>query len=221
MSVVGQKRLHGLRSAGDENDFRIQVVFGEELQLGKRQQRSLKTGNTAVRHDYVFVGVRCAGQQKNDRSDGKSAAEKSIPHGHVSSSEDIECDFHNHHGLSRSLSLLNFPKVSLHADVALTPHRGSVIRLLCPRGKSNQRYLKFGNEEKIGKTCLPQRRKDAKGTGRGPSSRANARDLRKISPPWSNGPQLHGVEMTPSVTLRLGGINFPGVVLFNISKVGI
>jgi hypothetical protein len=78
--------------------------------------------------------VRCAGQQKNHCSDCKNAAEKSIPHGHVSSSEDIEGDFHNHYELSRSLSLLNFPKVSLHVAIALTLYRGFVIRLLCPRG---------------------------------------------------------------------------------------
>ena len=40
-------------------------------------------------------------------------------------------------------------------------------------------------------------------TGRRPSSRAKARDLRKISP--GVYPELaEGVEMTPSVTLRLG-----------------
>ena len=80
--------------------------------------------------------------------------------------------------------------------------------------KTNQRYLKFGNEEEIGKTMSPAKHvlSDAEGTqrrevtGRGPSSRANARDLRKISPPWSNGPQLHGVEMTRGVTLRLGAL---------------
>ena len=135
MSVVGQKRLHGLRSAGDEDDFRVQVVFGEELQFGKRPQRSLKTGDAAVGYDDIFVGLCCAAQQKkNDCSDSKNVAEKSIPHGHVSSSEDIECDFHNHHGLSRLFSLLKFSKASLYADIALTLHRGSVIRLLCPRG---------------------------------------------------------------------------------------
>ena len=74
---VGQKRLHGLRSAGDEDDLRIQVVFREELQLGKR---SLKTRDAAVGHDDVFVGMGCAAtqQKKNDCSDSKNAAEKSI-----------------------------------------------------------------------------------------------------------------------------------------------
>src|SRR4029434_715187 len=111
MSVVGQKRLHGLRPAGDENDFRAQLVFGEELQLGKRPQRSLKTGDATVSHDYVFVGLCRAAQQKNDCSDSKNAAEKSIPHRQISSSEDIECDFHNHYGLSRLFALSQiFPK---------------------------------------------------------------------------------------------------------------
>jgi hypothetical protein len=85
MSVVGQKRLHGLRSAGDEDDLRIQVVFREELQLGKRPHRSLKTRDAAVGHDDAFVGMCCAAtqQKKNDCSDSKNAAEKSILDGHV------------------------------------------------------------------------------------------------------------------------------------------
>lgn len=103
MSVAGQKRLHGLRSAGDEDDFRIQVVFGEELQIEKRPQRSLKTGDAAVRNDYVFIGLCCAAaqQKKSDCSDCKNTAEKSIPHEHVSPGEHMECDFHNQNGLSR------------------------------------------------------------------------------------------------------------------------
>jgi hypothetical protein len=64
MSVVGQKRLHGLRSAGDEDDLRIQVIFREEHQLGKRPQRSLKTRDAAVGHDDVFVGMCCAATQQ-------------------------------------------------------------------------------------------------------------------------------------------------------------
>src|SRR6266576_6249716 len=91
----------------------FRLYLAKSLNSEKRPQRSLKTGNTAVRHDDVFVGLCGAAQQKkNDCSDSKNAAEKSIPHGHVSSSEDIECDFHNHHGLSRLFSLVNFSKVS-------------------------------------------------------------------------------------------------------------
>ena len=68
-------------------------------------------------------------------------------------------------------------------------------------------------------------------TGRVPSSRANARDLRKISP--GVYPELaEGVEMTKVLSLRawrlpaarqagLGAINFLEVVLFNIFKVNI
>jgi len=82
MGVVGQKRLHGLRSAGDKDDFRIQVVLGKKPQLGKRPQRSLKTGDAAVGNDDVFVGPRRTAQQKqNNGNDSKNAAEKSIPQG--------------------------------------------------------------------------------------------------------------------------------------------
>src|SRR5215510_9404770 len=81
MGVVGQKRLHGLRSAGDKDDFRIQVVLGKESQLEKRPQRSLKTGDTAVCNDDVLVRLcRTAQQKKNNCNDSKNAAEKSIPH---------------------------------------------------------------------------------------------------------------------------------------------
>src|SRR5262245_41351785 len=84
MGAVGQKRLHGLRSAGDKDDFRIQFVLGKELQFGKRPQRSLKTRDAAVCNDDVFVGPCYAAQQKkNDCNDSKNAAQKSIPHGRL------------------------------------------------------------------------------------------------------------------------------------------
>jgi len=101
MGVVGQKRLHGLRSASIKDDFRIQVVLGKEPQLGKRLQGSLKTGDAAVCNDDVFVGpCRTAQQKQNNGNDSKNAAEKSIPHGGACSGQDIECDFHNHDLLS-------------------------------------------------------------------------------------------------------------------------
>src|SRR3970282_1089509 len=51
---------------------------------------------------------------------------------------------------------------------------------------------------------LPQRRQGAKVTGRGPSSRANARDLRKISPFGRNDKESFFPNLA---SLRLGGRN--------------
>ncbi len=85
------------------------------------------------------------------------------------------------------------------------------------RLRSSQKYLKFGNEEEIGKTMSPAKAwfdrstrltalRPSKGklstlrkiegqrrevTDRGPSSRANARDLRKISPFGRNDTECH------------------------------
>ena len=61
--------------------------------------------------------------------------------------------------------------------------------------------MKFGNEEEIGKTMSPAKHalSDVEGT-----QRREVQRIRKIF-----------------LTLRLGGINFPGAVLFNISKVSI
>jgi hypothetical protein len=79
--------------------------------------------------------------------------------------------------------------------------------------KANQGYLKFWDEEEAGKT--KSRAKGAKVMGLGPSSRANARDLRKISPFGRNdkGLSLHA--------WRLGAINFLKVALFNNLQVRI
>jgi len=61
---------------------------------------------------------------------------------------------------------------------------------------TSQKYLKFGNEDEIGKTMSPAKAPRRQGS-------ENSKNLFNFAP-W-----------------RLGGINFPGVVLFNISKVSI
>ena len=92
-------------------------------------------------------------------------------------------------------------------------------------------------KKRSGKRVSRKGAKGAKVTGRGPSSRADARDLRsrflalletRISP--GVYPELaQGVEMTKGPSLRawrpfdsaqgmLGAINFPGVVLFNVPR---
>src|SRR3990170_2095369 len=65
--------------------------------------------------------------------------------------------------------------------------------------------------------------KDAKVTERGPSSRANARDLKRISLFGRNDTECHFAPWRSfdSAQGMLGGINFPGVVLFKISYVSI
>ena len=62
------------------------------------------------------------------------------------------------------------------------------------KGNSSQSYLKFGNEDEIGKTMSPAKAQRRQGS-------ENSKNLLNFAP-W-----------------HLGGINFPGVVLFNISKV--
>src|SRR3989304_4266644 len=64
------------------------------------------------------------------------------------------------------------------------------------RFNASQKYLKFGNEDEIGKTMSPAKAQRRQGS-------ENSKNLFNFAP-W-----------------RLGGINFPGVVLFNISKVSI
>jgi hypothetical protein len=71
---------------------------------------------------------------------------------------------------------------------------------------------------KAAKHALSEVEGGAKVTGRVPSSRANARDLRKISP--GVYPELaEGVEMTRVLSWRFSAINFLEVVLLNIFKV--
>src|SRR3990167_734152 len=59
-------------------------------------------------------------------------------------------------------------------------------------------------EKRLEKLCLAPRRQGAKVTGRGPSSRANARDLRKISPFGRNDKESFFPNLA---SLRLGGRN--------------
>ena len=76
--------------------------------------------------------------------------------------------------------------------------------------KSSQRYLKFGNEKGIGKMVFRAKAQSmssevegaAKVTGQDQSSRANARDLRKISPVGRNDNSLS------LRAWRLGAITF-------------
>src|SRR3990172_5397918 len=98
-------------------------------------------------------------------------------------------------------------EVSLSAAEALAKpfYRGAWVS---PRGggatssgefrghNTNQKYLKFGNEDEIGKTMSPAKAQRRQGS-------ENSKNLFNFAP-W-----------------RLGGMNFPGVVLFNISKVSI
>ena len=136
MGVVGQKRLHGLRFAGNKDDFRIQVVLGKEPQLGKRLQGSLKTGDAAVCNDDVFVGpCRTAQQKQNNGNDSKNAVEKSIPHGGLAPVKTLSVIFIT---TTYCQVFANVLKLSWRVNVALTLHRGSVIRLLCPRGNIHE-----------------------------------------------------------------------------------
>ena len=91
----------------------------------------------------------------------------------------------------------------------------------------SERPRGFGLRNKaIGKTVTPAKMQTRQVTGRGPSSRGNARDLKRFLAEFTLS-LAEGVEMTKRVSLcawrpfdfaqdMLGGENFLEVVLFHI-----